>query len=88
MLVTTNPVEQVQDGILLVLGVTGRGVDFGPTLGSDRRRLVFDQRDLAMLDPFAADIISLGRTRNVGLGRPRGRRRDEQPRTETPDTAG
>ena len=74
VLVAADAVQQVQDRVLLVLGVPRRRVDLRLALDADRRRVVLDRLQLAALDAVALLVEALGRGRDLrsapSAGRP------------------
>jgi hypothetical protein len=61
VLVAADAVEEVQDRILLVLGVARRGVDPHLALHAHGRRVVLDRLQLATVDAVALGVEARGR---------------------------
>ena len=69
VLVAADAVEEVQDRILLVLGVSRRRIDLSLALDPDGRRVVLDRLELAVVDAVTANIETIRRRGETAVSR-------------------
>src|SRR5262249_23489820 len=87
-LIATRAVQQVEDGVLLVLGVARGRVDDHLALGADGLGVVLHHLHLAPLDLVAPDVEALRRRGELRRLRPcQGSRDEERERTHAAQSA-